>query len=85
MGGSLGKQRREAGQAEAHIEPPLVALFVTTAVRTSDGPGPGVKRVPPGEAAALVNNRRAVYGDQPPRGFSDGGAQPGDEGRMMPR
>jgi hypothetical protein len=39
---------------------------------------------PSGGAVALVNNRRAVYGDQPPRGFSDGGAQPGDPARMMP-
>jgi hypothetical protein len=66
----------------AAAEPELVAVFVTVAVRTSDGPGPGVKRVPPGEAAALVGNRRAVYGDQAPRGSSDGGVQPGDAGRM---
>jgi hypothetical protein len=85
MGGSLKKGQREAGRAEARIPEPMVTVFVTNAVRTSDGPGPGVKRLPPGEAATLVGNRRAVYGDQPPRGFSDGGAQPGDTARMMPR
>jgi hypothetical protein len=62
-----------------------VPVFVTAAVRTSDGPGPGVKRVPAAEAAALVANRRAVWGDQPPRGYSDGGMQPGDARLMMPR
>jgi hypothetical protein len=46
-----------------------VPVFVTVAVRTSDGPGPGVRRVPPAEAAALVGARHAVYGEKPPRGF----------------
>lgn len=84
-GGTARKKQRESGQAEARIIVPLVDVFLTNAVRTSAGPGPGHKRVPPGEAAALVGSRRAVYGDQPPRGFADGGAQPGDAGRMMPR
>jgi hypothetical protein len=54
----------------------LVAVFVTTGIRTSAGPGPGVRRVPPAEAQAIVGSRRGVYGDRPPRGFDDGGAGP---------
>ena len=83
----LRKQEREAGRAEVRISVPPVSVYLTTAVRTSDGPGPGpgVKRVPPGEAAALVNDRRAVYGDEPPRGFTDGGAHAHDAARMQPR
>jgi hypothetical protein len=64
---------------------PLVSVYVTTAVRTSDGPGPGHKRVPPDEAGRLVGNRRATYGDKPPRGFEDGGVVVGDAARLMPR
>ena len=52
-------------------QPELVAVFVTTGIRTSGGNGPGVLRVPPAEAAALVADRRAIYGDRPPRGFGD--------------
>ncbi len=85
MGSSMRKGQREASRAEARISEPLVAVFVTVAVRTSDGPGPGVRRVPPGEAARLVGDRRAVYGDQPPRGFEDGGTDARDAARMMPR
>jgi hypothetical protein len=51
--------------------PELVAVFVTTAIRTSGGNGPGVVRVPPAEAAALVADRRAVWGEQAPRGYGD--------------
>jgi hypothetical protein len=47
----------------------LVTCFVTVGVRTSDGPGPGVKHVPPA-AAALLADRVAVSGDQPPRNWS---------------
>jgi hypothetical protein len=86
MGSSAGKGRREVGRAEAAIPAPLVDVYLTVGVRTSDGPGPGHKRVPPGEAAALVGNRRGVYGDQPPRGFEDGGVVvASDAARMMPR
>jgi len=46
-----------------------VPVFVTNAVRTSDGPGPGVKHVPPAEASALVAAKLAVHGEQPPRGW----------------
>jgi hypothetical protein len=85
MGSSYRKGRREAGRAEAAIPAPLVSVFVTNAVRTSAGPGPGHLRVPPAEAAALVSHHRAVYGDQPPRGYADGGCDPRDAARMQPR
>ena len=59
------------------LEPPYpergpgkpVLVFVTVAVRTSDGPGPGVKHVPPAEASALIAAKHAVPGEQPPRGW----------------
>jgi hypothetical protein len=46
-----------------------VPVFVTNATKTSDGPGPGVKRLPPAEATALVAAKVAVHGEQPPRGW----------------
>jgi hypothetical protein len=46
-----------------------MTVFVTTAVRTSAGPGPGVKTLPPAEAASLIAMKYAVGGSQPPRGF----------------
>jgi hypothetical protein len=46
-----------------------VPVFVLVGVRTSAGAGPGVRLVPPAEAARLVAARVAVHGDQPPRGF----------------
>ncbi len=54
----------------------LVPVFVTNAVRTSAGPGPGVRRVPAAEASALVARKHAVFGDRPPHGLGDvhGGA-----------
>jgi hypothetical protein len=52
--------------------PDLVTVFLTNALATSDGNGPGVKRLPPDEAAALVNRRLAVYGTEPPIGFHRG-------------
>ena len=48
---------------------PGVAVFVTNGTRTSQGPGPGPKTLPPAEAAALVRDKLAVYGSQAPRGF----------------
>jgi hypothetical protein len=47
----------------------LVPVYLTTAVRTSAGPGPGPRRLPAAEAGALVGRRLAIHGDQPPRGF----------------
>jgi hypothetical protein len=46
--------------------PGLVAVYVTSAVRTSAGSDLGPKRVPPAEAARLVAAKLAVYGDRPP-------------------
>ena len=56
------------------------------AVRSSGGAGPGVVRVPPGEAARIVADRHGVHGETAPRGYLDGGApaRPGT-GLMMPR
>jgi hypothetical protein len=51
-------------------EPAAVPVYLTNAVRTSAGPGPGPKMLPSPEAGALVRDRLAVYGDQPPRGMS---------------
>ena len=47
-----------------------VACFVLNGTRTSDGPGPGVKRLDPAEAARLIAMKMAVAGDQPPRGWN---------------
>lgn len=68
-------------------QPELVAIYLTNATRTSGGNGPGVVRVPPGEAGRLVRERRGVYGDKPPRGFLDGGVDTrhSNVGLMMPR
>ncbi len=69
---SIGKQRREAGQAEQRLaagrEATRVAVWVANGTSTSAGCGPGVLRLPPDEAAQLVGARLAIYGDQPPRG-----------------
>jgi hypothetical protein len=50
-----------------------VAVFVTNAITTSRRTGPGALRLPPEEAGALVALRLAVYGDQPPAGFTGRG------------
>jgi hypothetical protein len=50
-------------------QPETVAVYVTNATRTSAGPGPGPKQLPPAEARALVERKLAVYGSQPPAGF----------------
>lgn len=44
----------------------LVAVYVLNGTRTSAGPGPGPLSLPPAEAAALVRQRFAVYGDRAP-------------------
>jgi hypothetical protein len=41
-------------------------VFLTNAVRTSAGPGPGPKQLPAAEAGALVRAKLAVYGDRAP-------------------
>ncbi len=62
-----------------------ITIFATVAVRTSQGSGPGVLELPRDEAARMVADRHAVYGSQPPRGFSDGGADGRTIAAMMPR
>ena len=67
------KVQREADRAEARLpepEQPLVPVFVTTGVRTSAGPGPGVLHVPQAEANALCARKHAVPGTEPPRGYA---------------
>lgn len=66
-------------------EPDLVPVYLTVAVRTSGGPGPGVVRVPRLEAARIVADRHGVAGERPPRGYEDGGADGRVIGAMMPR
>jgi len=45
---------------------PLVTIFLTNGVRTSAGPGPGVKTLPASEAGAIVSMKYAAYGDRDP-------------------
>jgi hypothetical protein len=47
-----------------------VPVFVINGTRTSDGPGPGVRHLPPAEAGALVAARVAVHGEKPPQGWT---------------
>lgn len=46
-----------------------VTVYLTVAVRTSQGPGPGPLTLPRDEAARLVAQRFAVYGGSPPLSF----------------
>ncbi len=52
-------------QPEPEAEP-QVTIYLTVGVRTSQGPGPGVKTLPASEAGALVGMKYAVYGDRSP-------------------
>lgn len=65
--------------------PDLVPVFLTVGVRTSGGNGPGVVHVPRDEAARIVAARHGVTGEQPPRGFLDGGADGHVIAAMVPR
>jgi len=47
----------------------LVQIYLTNAIRTSQGPGPGAKTLPRLEAARLVGARFAVYGAEPPASY----------------
>ena len=71
---SLGKQQREAGRAEralaAQHEPSLVEVYLGNATATSGGTGPGTVRVPPDEAARLVGDKLAIYGERPPQDWA---------------
>jgi hypothetical protein len=55
-------------KAEPEAEP-LADVYLTVGVRTSDGPGPGYKRLPQREANLLVARKLAVAGTEPPRSF----------------
>ena len=46
---------------------PVVTVYLTNAVRTSQGPGPGVKHLPASEAGALVGMKYAVTETTTPR------------------
>lgn len=48
---------------------PLVTVYLTVGVRTSQGPGPGVKTLPAAEANLLISRKHAVAGTEPPRSF----------------
>ncbi len=45
---------------------PQVTIYLTNGVRTSAGPGPGVKTLPASEAGALVSMKYAVCGTRSP-------------------
>lgn len=45
---------------------PLVTVYLTNAVRTSAGPGPGAMQLPAIEAGRLVSAKLAVYGSRGP-------------------
>jgi hypothetical protein len=51
----------------------LVPVFVIVGVRTTGGPGPGVKHLPRAEAGRLVSARIAVHGTSPPPNWSGPG------------
>ena len=61
---AAGKQ----SPAETALPPaePEVTIYLVVGVRTSQGPGPGVKTLPASEAGALVGMKYAVYGDRNP-------------------
>jgi len=54
-------------------EPELVDVYLTNAVATSGGPGPGVVRVPRDEASRIIAHKLGVPGTHPPRNYADGG------------
>src|SRR5260370_1092367 len=46
--------------------PATVPVYLTNATRTSAGPGPGVKHLPPAEANALIYAKLAAAGPRRP-------------------
>lgn len=45
---------------------PVMAVYVTNGVRTSQGPGPGPMTLPVSEASALISMKYAVAGSRNP-------------------
>src|SRR6266567_4401642 len=72
---TLAHMQTQASPQQAPPGPQLVTVFVTNAVRTSAGPGPGPKQLPSDEANRIINSKLGVYGSQPPRNYTDGGQQ----------
>jgi hypothetical protein len=67
---SAGRSMRESERTRDGLPAPeLATVYVTTAIMTSAGPGPGALRMPLAEAGRLVKDRKAIYGSRPPRGF----------------
>jgi hypothetical protein len=63
----------------------LVDVYMTVAIRTSAGPGPGHKRLPAREANLLISRKHAVSGTEPPRGYlglPEGPDRPYDDNYM---
>jgi len=50
-----------------------VAIYLTNAIATSAGSGPGVVRVPRDEASRIIAHKLGVPGSAPPRSYADGG------------
>ena len=67
MTSNVSEAARPAAPAD---DAELVPVFLTVAVRTSAGPGPGVRRVPPGEAGWLIRQKYASAGTEPPSGYN---------------
>jgi hypothetical protein len=60
-----------SSQPAERVEPEsTVTVYLTNGTRTSQGPGPGPKTLPAGEASALVRLKYAVYGPEPPDAFA---------------
>ena len=93
LAGALAPARdpRRTADDDTYPVPPAappgdrICVYVTVAVRTSAGPGPGVLELPRDEASRIVNDRHGVFGTTAPRGFSDGGADGRTVAAMMPR
>jgi len=72
----MAPRKQQALQAVPPEPPPpeRVPIYLTVAIRTSGGAGPGVAWVPPEEAGRIITDRHGVPGEEPPRGFLDGGS-----------
>jgi hypothetical protein len=60
-----GEQKPTPAFAQQPAEP-QVTIYLTNGIRTSAGPGPGVKVLPATEAGRLVMAKLAVYGSRSP-------------------